>query len=55
MAGQEWGGNSGEYKARKDGDGKDVSPDALAIGVVRGTEDDALNLVVQTAACLEGV
>lgn len=53
MTGQKRGGDTGENEAREDGDGQHVAPDAFAVGGLRGTKDDALDLVVQTTASLE--
>lgn len=56
MARQEGGSNAGEDQTRKNGHWKHIPPNALAAAViVGGAEDDALDLVVQTTACLKSV
>lgn len=55
MAGKEWGREAGKDETRENCDGKHIAPYALAVGGLGGAEDDALDLVVQTAACLESV
>lgn len=55
MPGKEGRGDGGEHQAGQHRDGQDVLLDLLAALGFGGTEDDALDLVVYAAACLEGV
>lgn len=55
MFGQEGRGNAGEHQTGQHGDGQDVLLDLLAALGLGGAKDDALDLVVYAAACLESV
>jgi hypothetical protein len=55
MTGKPGGGHAGEYQARQDGNGETVLLDLLAALWLGGPEDDALDLVVYAATCLERV
>lgn len=55
MSGQEGRGNAGEHQAGQHGDGQNVLLDLVAALGLGGAKDDALDLVVDAAARLEGV
>ena len=55
VCGEKRGCNAGENKTSKDGDGQDVLLDLLAALRLSRAKDDALDAVVDTAACFEGV
>ena len=54
MAREEGSGGAGEDEAGEDGDGQDVLLDLIAALGLGGAEDDALDAVVDAAACFEG-
>lgn len=54
MSRKEWRRNTGEYDARKNGDGQGVVLDLFPASGFVCAKDDALHLVVKPAACFEG-
>ena len=55
MSGKPGGRHTGNHQARQDGNGENVLLDLLAALRLGGPENDALDLVVYPATCLERV